>query len=308
MFNFKKGLTGLALFLSLTLILAACGGNNSSDSSDSSEGSGSTAIGEEMDYEIVGIEPGAGIMKATTSAFEEYDSLAGWELIESSSAAMAAELGKAIEDEEPIIVTGWTPHWMFAKYDLKYLEDPKGLYGGEENIETFARQGLKEEQPSAHTILDQFHWTPEDMSSVMVEIHDGAKPEEAAQNWVKENSDKVEEWTNGAEEVNGEEISLAYVAWDSEIASTNVVAKVLESMGYTVELTQLDAASMFIAVSEGDADAMVAGWLPITHADLLDEYGDTMEHLGPNLEGAKTGLVVPSYVEADSIEDLKPAE
>ncbi|WP_273835706.1 glycine betaine ABC transporter substrate-binding protein [Guptibacillus sedimenti] len=307
MFNFKKGLTGLALFLSLTLILAACGGNNSGESSEGSSESGSN-VGEEMDYEIVGIEPGAGIMKATTSALEEYDSLKGWELIESSSAAMAAELGKAIEDEEPIIVTGWTPHWMFAKYDLKYLEDPKGLYGEEENIETFARKGLKEDQPSAHTILDQFNWTPEDMSSVMVEIQEGAKPEEAAQNWVNEHTDMVEEWTNGADEVDGEEISLAYVAWDSEIASTNVVAKVLESMGYKVELTQLDAASMFIAVSEGDADAMVAGWLPITHADLLDEYGDNMDRLGPNLEGAKTGLVVPSYVEADSIEDLKPAE
>ncbi|WP_273852487.1 glycine betaine ABC transporter substrate-binding protein [Guptibacillus spartinae] len=307
MFNFKKGLTGLALFLSLTLILAACGGNNGGDSSEGSSEGGAN-VGEEVDYEIVGIEPGAGIMKATTSALEEYDSLKGWELIESSSAAMAAELGKAIEDEEPIIVTGWTPHWMFAKYDLKYLEDPKGLYGEEENIETFARKGLKEDQPSAHTILDQFNWTPEDMSSVMVEIQEGAKPEEAAQNWVNEHTDMVEEWTNGADEVDGEEISLAYVAWDSEIASTNVVAKVLESMGYKVELTQLDAASMFIAVSEGDADAMVAGWLPITHADLLDEYGDNMDRLGPNLKGAKTGLVVPSYVEADSIEDLKPAE
>ncbi|MDQ0484644.1 glycine betaine ABC transporter substrate-binding protein [Guptibacillus hwajinpoensis] len=307
MFNFKKGLTGLALFLSLTLILAACGGNNSGDSSEGSSESGSS-VGEEMDYEIVGIEPGAGIMKATTSAIEEYDSLKGWELIESSSAAMAAELGKAIEDEEPVIVTGWTPHWMFAKYDLKYLEDPQGLYGEEENIETFARDGLKEDKSSAHTILDQFKWSPEDMNAVMVEIQEGAQPEEAAKNWVNEHTDMVEEWTNGADEVEDEEISLAYVAWDSEIASTNVVAQVLMSMGYDVELTQLDAASMFIAVSEGDADAMVAGWLPITHADLLDEYGDTMERLGPNLEGAKTGLVVPSYVEADSIEDLKPAE
>ncbi|WP_283153016.1 glycine betaine ABC transporter substrate-binding protein [Guptibacillus hwajinpoensis] len=307
MFNFKKGLTGLALFLSLTLILAACGGNNGGDSSEGSS-EGGTNVGEAVDYEIVGIEPGAGIMKATTSALEEYDSLKGWELIESSSAAMAAELGKAIDDEEPIIVTGWTPHWMFAKYDLKYLEDPQGLYGEEENIETFARMGLKEDQPSAHTILDQFNWTPEDMGDVMVEVQEGAKPEEAAQNWVDEHSDMVKEWTKGADEVDGEEISLAYVAWDSEIASTNVVAKVLESVGYEVKLTQLDAASMFIAVSEGDADAMVAGWLPITHADLLDEYGDNMDRLGVNLEGAKTGLVVPSYVEADSIEDLKPAE
>ena len=79
---------------------------------------------------------------------------------------MAAELDKAIKNEDPIIVTGWTPHWMFAKYDLKYLEDPKGVYGDAEKIETFARKGLKEDQPSAYTVLDQFSWTNDDVPTI----------------------------------------------------------------------------------------------------------------------------------------------
>ncbi|TLS35567.1 glycine betaine ABC transporter substrate-binding protein [Pseudalkalibacillus caeni] len=317
MFFKKKNFLVFTLVLALSLVLAACGGNNGGNNagsegggegSDAGSGEGTAAVGEELDYTITGIEPGAGIMSATNKALEEYDSLKGWTLQESSSAAMAAALGKAIDKEEPIIVTGWTPHWMFAKYDLKYLEDPKGVYGEAENIETFVRQGLKDDEPSAYTVLDQFHWTPDDMGAVMVNIQDGADPAEAAAKWVEENSDKVDEWTKGAEEVDGNEVNLAYVAWDSEIASTNVVAKVLESIGYKVKLTQLDAGPMFAAIAEGDADAMVAGWLPLTHADYLDQYGDKMERLGPNLEGAKTGLVVPSYVEADSIEDLQPAE
>src|SRR5690606_20222922 len=105
--------------------------------------------------------------------------------------------------------------------------------------------------------------------------------------------------------VDGEKISLAYVAWDSEIASTNVVAKVLESIGYEVETVQLDAAPMFAAVAQGDVDGMVAAWLPFTHADNYEEYGDQVEDLGENLKGAKIGLVVPTYVDIDSIEDLK---
>ncbi|MDE8731236.1 glycine betaine ABC transporter substrate-binding protein, partial [Desulfovibrio desulfuricans] len=96
----------------------------------------------------------------------------------------------------------------------------------------------------------------------------------------------------------------AYVAWDSEIASTNVVGNVLESIGYDVDLLQLDAGPMFAAVAEGDADGMVAAWLPGTHASYMEEYGDKLVDLGPNLEGAAIGLVVPTYVEADSIEDL----
>lgn len=282
------------------MVLAACSG---SGKSNGEEASGS--IGEEVDYKIIGIEPGAGIMQATDTALKEYENLADWEVVESSSAAMASELQKAYEDEEPIIVTGWTPHWKFAKFDLKYLEDPKGVYGEAEVIQTLVRQGLKDEQPNAYTVLDQFFWTPDDMAQVMVEIQDGTDPVEAAAAWVEDNSDKVAEWTKGAEEVDGEKIKLAYVAWDSEIASTNVVAKVLESIGYEVELLQLDAGPMFAAIAEGDADGMVAAWLPGTHAAYMEEYGDKVEDLGPNLEGAAIGLVVPAYMDVDSIEDLK---
>ncbi|MDW4528891.1 glycine/betaine ABC transporter [Rossellomorea marisflavi] len=291
----KLRIAGLASILALSVGLAACG-------NDSKEGK---TIGDEVDYKITGIEPGAGIMTATNKALEEYDNLKDYKLVESSSAAMAAELDKAIKNEDPIIVTGWTPHWMFAKYDLKYLKDPKGVYGDAEKIETFARKGLKEDQPSAYTVLDQFSWTNDDIGEVMVDIQEGTDPAEAADKWVKDNKDKVDEWTKGADKVSGEEITLSYVAWDSEIASTNVVAKTLESIGYKVKLVQLDAGPMFTAVAEGNADATVSGWLPLTHKDYLDKYGDKMDRLGPNLEGAKTGLVVPSYVEADSIEDLK---
>ncbi|WP_078378690.1 glycine betaine ABC transporter substrate-binding protein [Sutcliffiella halmapala] len=291
----KLRIAGLASILALSVGLAACG-------NDSKE---NETIGDEVDYKITGIEPGAGIMSATNTALEEYDNLQDYTLVESSSAAMAAQLDSAIQKEEPIIVTGWTPHWMFAKYDLKYLEDPKGIFGEAEKIETFTRIGLKDDQPSAYKVLDQFHWTNDDIGEVMVAIQEGTDPAEAAEKWVTDNSDKVAEWTKDADQVNDESISLSYVAWDSEIASTNVVAKVLESIGYKVQMIQLDAGPMFTAIATGDADATVAGWLPLTHKDYLDQYGDDMDRLGPNLEGAKTGLVVPSYVEADSIEDLE---
>lgn len=288
--------------LALGFVLSACSGNGNGTDKGSDEG---TSVGKEVKYKIVGIEPGAGIMQATEKALKEYDNLADWKLVESSSTAMAAELQKAYEKKEPIVVTGWSPHWKFAKFDLKYLEDPKGIYGEEESIETLVRKGLKEDQPSAYTVLDQFHWEPSNMEEVMVEIHDGAEPKEAATKWVEANKDLVSEWTKGAEKVSGEKISLAYVAWDTEIASANVVGKVLEDLGYEVDLIQLDAGPMFASVAEGDADAMVAAWLPLTHADYMDQYGDKLENLGPNLEGAKTGLVVPAYMDINSIEDLK---
>jgi glycine betaine/proline transport system substrate-binding protein len=53
---------------------------------------------------------------------------------------------------------------------------------------------------------------------------------------------------------------------------------------------------------------MVAGWFPNTHASQMEEYGDDYEDLGANLEGAITGLVVPEYMDIESIEDLEAEE
>ncbi|MEC5423694.1 glycine betaine ABC transporter substrate-binding protein [Virgibacillus sp. C22-A2] len=154
---------------------------------------------DEDDSRITGIEPGAGVVGAAEQALEDYANLDGWEVQTSSSGAMATELGSAINSEQPIIVTGWTPHWKFAEYDLKYLEDPEGTFGDEEIIATMVREGLEEDLPNATKILDQFNWTTEDMESVMLEIYNGASPEDAAATWVEDNQDKVDEWLEGIE-------------------------------------------------------------------------------------------------------------
>ncbi|MDR6998889.1 glycine betaine ABC transporter substrate-binding protein [Neobacillus niacini] len=280
----------------LTAGLAACG-------SDKTNGKAKT-VGDSVDYKIIGIDPGAGLMKASAKALKDYG-LDDWTLVEGSSAAMTAALKKAYDRKEPIIVTGWTPHWMFSKFDLKYLDDPKGSFGKDETIHTLARNGLKDDLPDAYKILDQFHWTPDDMGVVMNRIEDGDNPEDAAAKWVKKNGDKVAQWTKGANKVSGDKITIGYVAWDSEIASTNVIGKVLTDMGYKVTLRQVEAGPMWTGVADGSLDASVAAWLPSTHADYYKKYKGKFQDLGENLAGTKLGLVVPKYMDIHSIEDLK---
>ena len=284
----------------MTIGLAACG----SDKTSTNEEKGTASVGDSVDHKIIGIDPGAGLMKASAKVIDEYG-LDDWKLVEGSSAAMVATLKKAYDKKEPIIVTGWTPHWMFAKYDLKYLDDPKGVFGKDEHINTIVRNGLKDDMPDAYKVLDQFHWTPEDMNIVMSSIMDGEEPEDAAAKWVKDNADKVSEWTKGANKVSGDKIKIGYVAWDSEIASTNVIGKVLTDLGYKVTLLQVEAGPMWTGVADGSLDAHVAGWLPSTHADYYKKYKGKFEDLGENLTGTKLGLVVPAYMDIDSIEDLK---
>ncbi|PZL73083.1 glycine/betaine ABC transporter permease [Enterococcus plantarum] len=151
-------------------------------------------LSDQAGKKITGIEPGAGVVAAAEKTQKAYNNLSDWSVETSSSGAMTVALGQAIKNKEDIVITGWSPHWMFAKYDLKYLEDPKGTMGTEEAIHTMARKGLEKENPEAYNVLKNFHWTKEDMESVMLEINNGTDPTQAARNWIDSHSKEVAEW------------------------------------------------------------------------------------------------------------------
>lgn len=151
-------------------------------------------LSDEANQTITGIEPGAGVVAAAEDAVGTYSNLQGWTVQTSSSGAVTTELGTSIASEDDIVITGWSPHWMFQEYDLKYLEDPKGVFGEGETINTMVRQGLQDDMPEAYQILDNFYWEVADMESVMAEINKGADPQTAAQAWIEENQETVDQW------------------------------------------------------------------------------------------------------------------
>ncbi|AMO86229.1 glycine betaine ABC transporter substrate-binding protein [Solibacillus sp. FSL W7-1472] len=297
---------GITLGMSSALLLAACG--DDTENKESSAGASSSSIGEQVDYTVVATEPGAGLTGLSHEVMEQYENLEGWTLQESSTAGMLSTLDKAIRNEEPVIVTGWTPHWKFSAYDLKILEDPKGILGGAENIQTLARKGLEQDLPDVYTVLDRFYWEPEDMEKVMYDAQENGDFDVAAADWVENNQDKVSEWTKDIAQGNGEKVKIISTPWDSEFASSSVIKLVLEQLGYEPEVTPVDPAIMFQSIATGEGDVTVAPWLPTTHKAFYDKHKDDIVDLGENLEGTQNGFVVPAYVEIDSIEDLKPKE
>ncbi len=63
-------------------------------------------------------------MTKTEKAIREYD-FKGFTLVEGSDATMTAALDNAIKHKNWVVITGWTPHWMFGTWQLKYLADPR---------------------------------------------------------------------------------------------------------------------------------------------------------------------------------------
>lgn len=146
----------------------------------------------EFGQRIVGIDSGAGLMRKTEEAIKAY----GLELRlqPSSGPAMTAELDRAWRAHKPIVVTGWIPHWMFAKYKLRFLADPKNIYGAEEHVDSVVHPGLNGKAPAVVALLKKLNWQSADIGSVMLAIEDGAAPGDAVNQWIRDNPARVAGW------------------------------------------------------------------------------------------------------------------
>ncbi|MDD2474571.1 MAG: glycine betaine ABC transporter substrate-binding protein [Dysgonamonadaceae bacterium] len=147
---------------------------------------------EKFDGKIIGIDSGAGIHKDTYEAIEEYG--LDLEQITSSGPAMVAALQKATRNEDWIVVTGWKPHIKWTQYDLKFLEDPKGIYPTDV-CAILSRQGFEEDMPQAANYFKNFNLNDAQLNDLMSTIAEDGE-EAGARKWYEANKTMVDGWYN----------------------------------------------------------------------------------------------------------------
>ncbi|MBC2595723.1 glycine betaine ABC transporter substrate-binding protein [Ruficoccus amylovorans] len=151
-------------------------------------------IADQLDGKIVGIGTGAGIYKSTNKAIDAYD--LKLEQVASSGPAMTAALQQAIDNEEPIVVTGWKPHWMFSRFDLKVLKDPLGVYPIDA-VKVVARENFTADYPDVAQLFINYSLTEEQLLDLMQAINSadaGTDPDDVARDWMARNNPLVESW------------------------------------------------------------------------------------------------------------------
>ncbi len=155
-------------------------------------------VADKFDEKITGIDPGAGLMQASEEAMDVYGlSDAGYELISSSGSGMTAALKRAIKKEDWIVATGWSPHWKFARWDLRYLEDPEGVLGGRERIHALARKDFYQDVPyEVFEFFTRMYLPLDELEAVMLEANETSY-EEAVEKYVDENPERIKYWTTG---------------------------------------------------------------------------------------------------------------
>ena len=156
---------------------------------------------EEFDGLIVGIESGAGVVARSREALKAYGLSSEYRIISTDEKRMLNRLRTAVQQGEWIVITGWKPHWMFELYNLRFLEDPKGVFGGEESIHTMVRPGLKQDIPDAYEVLKQISYQPEDLERLMrwIEADEAEDPYAQALRWIELHSETVDSWVQAAE-------------------------------------------------------------------------------------------------------------
>ena len=153
------------------------------------------SLAARFDNRVQGIDPGSGLNQASAQALKSYR-LNDLELVASSSAAMTAVLDQAIRQQRWVVVTSWTPHWMFARYKLRFLQDPQRVFGGIEWIHALGRPQLDLEMPDVAGFLTRFHLPDQEMSDLLLQANEQTA-EAAVDAYLASHPTRVRYWVTG---------------------------------------------------------------------------------------------------------------
>jgi len=141
---------------------------------------------------VIGIDPGAGVMIKTRQAIDRYN--LNLTLKELSEQEMVQQLEDSIKRRKEIVITGWEPHWIFARYQLRFLEDPDNIFGQREKIYTVANKNIEEAHPQAVRFFERMQLTENQLNQLIYFVRLNEDPKAGVKEWIKQNEYIVNQW------------------------------------------------------------------------------------------------------------------
>ncbi len=153
--------------------------------------------------QILGIEPGAIISERIPDSVIPTYGLKQ-EYVESSTPGMLSEVDNLYNNQEEFAFVPWRPHWMNAKYDFKFLEDPEDALGDLNDgatIQSIVNEDLPDDDPVAYAFLNSIRLTEDQVNEIEnINPNDYA---ESARTWLEDNHDVAQPWIDAAREAEG---------------------------------------------------------------------------------------------------------
>jgi glycine betaine/proline transport system substrate-binding protein len=149
-------------------------------------------VKEKLNGRIEGIDPGAGLTRLSEQAVKDYE-LGDYKLQISSEAGMLTTVDRAIRKEEWFVATSWSPHWMFGKYELRYIDDPKGSLGKAEHVDVLARKDFEKDNPKVAAFLSRMKLPIGDLEAAMFNAQETSY-EKAVDKYIEDHPDQIKSW------------------------------------------------------------------------------------------------------------------
>jgi glycine betaine/proline transport system substrate-binding protein len=141
---------------------------------------------------VQGIDPGAGLTRLSQDALKTYG-LDDYKLQISSEAGMLTTVNRAERSKDWFVATSWSPHWMFGKYDLRYIADPKKALGEAEHVDVLARKGFRQENAEVAGFLSRMKLPIADLEKAMFTAQETSY-DEAVAAYIKDHPDQIKAW------------------------------------------------------------------------------------------------------------------
>jgi len=208
-----------------------------------------------------------------------------------TAGALWAALDAASVNQEPVVIFNWTPNFVEAMYDGKFIEFPEFA----DECRTDASWGLNPETthdcgnpkdgylklgvwsgfpdkwPNAYAAVQKMNFTNLDIAQLAMYVDiDGMEPEDAAAKWLADNCARWTGWASADQSVcpegptaaadSSDAIKLPIHNWSSQIAGVYAVGAILEATGNSVEYISADSTLVYTSMCEGDMDLVHEVW------------------------------------------------
>ena len=208
-----------------------------------------------------------------------------------TAGALWAALEAASANQEPVVIFNWTPNFVEAMYDGKFIEFPEfadecrtdaswGLNpetthdcGNPKNgyLKLGVWSGFPDKWPTAYAAVQKMNFTNLDIAQLAMYVDiDGMEPEDAAALWLADNCARWTGWASADQSVcpeaptaaadSSDAIKLPIHNWSSQIAGVYAVGAILEQAGNSVEYISADSTLVYTSMCEGDMDLVHEVW------------------------------------------------
>lgn len=100
-------------------------------------------------------------------------------------------------------------------------------------------------------------------------------------------------------------VRFSDIGWTDVTVTTALTSYVLESIGYKPKITVLSVPVTYASMKNKDIDVFLGNWMPSQVSDQKPFVDDkSVDVVGPNLEGAKYTLAVPTYTYEAGVHDF----